>query len=132
MKSDPSSKRKAGRRRREQSSGMRHPERSGRRQGHSYTATEAKNQFGRLLDEALQGATVVITKHAAPKAVLISMDRFDALQQTPGLKLDTLRSEFDALLMRMQGHEARTGMERAFSASAEQLGKAAGDAARRG
>jgi len=38
------------------------------------TATEAKNKFGRLLEKAMQGGVVVITKHDAPKAVLISMD----------------------------------------------------------
>lgn len=100
-------------------------------QGRFYTATEVKNEFGRVLDEALQGATVVITKHDAPKAVLISMDRFHALQQAPQLKLDTLSSEFDALLSRMQTGTARAGMERAFNASSERLGKAAVAAARK-
>jgi prevent-host-death family protein len=100
-------------------------------QGRSYTATEVKNGFGRVLDEALQGATVVITKHQAPKAVLMSMDKFNALQQAPQLKLNTLSSEFDALLLRMQTAKARAGMERAFHASAERLGKAALGAARK-
>ncbi len=100
-------------------------------QQRSYTATQAKNEFGRVLDEALQGATVVITKHDAPKAVLISRDKFNALQQAPQLKLDTLSSEFDALLSRMQTARARAGMERAFHASSERLGKAALSAARK-
>src|SRR5512142_771054 len=99
--------------------------------GRSYTATEAKNEFGRVLDEALQGATVVITKHDAPKAVLISMDKFRALQQAPQLKLNALSSEFDALLSRMQTQAARAGMERAFHASPERLGRAAVAAARK-
>jgi len=99
-------------------------------EGRSYTATEAKNAFGRVLDRALQGATVVITKHHAPRAVLISVEKFNALQQAPQLKLNTLSAEFDALLARMQTTTARAGMERAFHASAEQLGKAAVGAAR--
>lgn len=45
--------------------------------------------------------------------------------------LDTLRTQFDALLDRMQTAAARTGMDRAFHATAEQLGKAAVDAARK-
>jgi prevent-host-death family protein len=97
----------------------------------SYTATEAKNEFGRVLDEVLQGATVVITKHDAPRAVLISLDRFNAMQQAPQLKLNTLSAEFDALLARMQTTTARAGMERAFKASTEQLGKTAVSAARK-
>ncbi len=51
----------------------------------AYTATQAKNEFGRVLDAALQGATVVITKHRAPRAVLISIDEFTALQQASQL-----------------------------------------------
>ena len=31
----------------------------------SYTATEAKHEFGRVLEQAIHGATVVITKHDA-------------------------------------------------------------------
>lgn len=97
----------------------------------SYTATEAKNEFGRVLDEALQGETIVITKHDSPKAVLISIDKFNALEQAPQLKLNALTLEFDSLLLQMQTDKARAGMARAFKASPEQLGKAAVAAARK-
>jgi prevent-host-death family protein len=97
----------------------------------SYTATEAKNEFGRVLDEALQGATVLITKHDAPKAVLLSIDKFNELQQAPQLKLETLSAEFDAMLEQMQTAAARTGMERAFHASTSLMGKTALAAARK-
>lgn len=97
----------------------------------SYTATEAKNEFGRLLDRAMQGSVVVITKHDAPKVVLISMEKFSALRQAPQLRLDALSAEFDDLLARMQTTAARSSMERAFNASPEQLGKAAVLAARK-
>lgn len=102
-----------------------HESRVSSRPRRSYTATEAKNQFGRVLDEVLQGATVVITKHDAPKAVLISVDEFNALKQAPQAKLNTLSAEFDELLSRMQTATARAGMERAFDASPARLGKAA-------
>ena len=46
-------------------------------------------------------------------------------------KLDVLSSEFDALLARMQTAKARKAMRAAFSASPEQLGKAAVAAARK-
>ncbi|MGA3055437.1 MAG: type II toxin-antitoxin system Phd/YefM family antitoxin [Candidatus Korobacteraceae bacterium] len=97
----------------------------------SFTATEAKNEFGRILEKAIQGETVVITKHDSPKAVLISVDQFNALQHAPEFKLDTLSGEFDALLARMQGSKARTAMKAAFSSSPQQLGKAAVLAARK-
>ena len=45
----------------------------------SFTATEAKNEFGRLLEKAILGDVVVITRHDAPKAVLISIEEFNAL-----------------------------------------------------
>src|SRR6266536_3863589 len=97
----------------------------------SYTATEAKNEFARVLEQAIHRTTVVITKHDAPRAVLISMDQFEALAQAPQLKLNTLSEQFDALLARMQGPAARRGMSAAFNASSKQLGKAAVAAARK-
>ena len=78
----------------------------------------------------MQGSTVVITKHDSPKAVLISMEQFNALRRAPQLKLDALSERFDALLERMQTPQARAGMKAAFHASPAQLGKAALAAAR--
>lgn len=101
------------------------------RRTESITASEAKNEFGRVLDTALQGALIVITKHDAPKAVMMSMDEFNALSRASETQLDTLSEEFDALLARMQTPKARAAMKRAFGASSKQLGKAAAVAARR-
>jgi prevent-host-death family protein len=131
MKHALSSKRESGRQRDKKAPEVDPRERATYSHGRSYTATEAKNEFGRVLDQAIQGSTVVITKHDTPRAVLISMDKFNALQQAPQLKLNTLSTEFDALLARMQTAPARAGMKRAFNASAEQLGKAAVGAARK-
>jgi prevent-host-death family protein len=95
------------------------------------TATEAKNKFGRLLEKAMQGGVVVITRHDAPKAVLISMDEYTALSGAPESRIDTLSSEFDSLLMRLQRPGARNSTQAAFHASPKQLGKAAVVAARK-
>lgn len=97
----------------------------------SYTATQAKNEFGHVLDQAIRGATIVITRHDSPRAVLISKERFDAMRQVPQLKLDALSHQFDELLANMQTAEARGAMERAFHATPKQLGRAAVAAARR-
>jgi antitoxin Phd len=97
----------------------------------SISATDAKNDFSRILEKAIRGGTVVITKHDAPKAVLISVDEFDALSRANQVKLDTLSGEFDALLARMQTPAARAGMQAAFEASPKQLGKAALAASRK-
>ena len=102
-----------------------------RRAHASYTATEAKHEFGRVLEQAIHGATVVITKHDSPRAVLMSIDQFKALQDAPRLKLNTLSNEFDALLERMQTPAARRGMSAAFDASSKRLGRAAVASARK-
>jgi antitoxin Phd len=97
----------------------------------SFTATDAKKEFGRVLEMATQGGVVVITKHDAPRAVLLSVDEFNALARAAERQLDTLSGEFDALLARMQTPKARAGMKAAFGASPKQLGRAAVAAARK-
>ena len=95
------------------------------------SATEAKNEFGRILEAVIQGGKVVITKHDSPKAVLISMDEFSALSNAHRAELETLSEEFDGLLARMQTPAARTRMNAAFHATPKELGKAAVAAARK-
>ena len=97
----------------------------------SFTATDAKNGFGRVLEAAIRTGLVVITKHDAPKAVLLSISEFRALQSAENRKLDTLSAEFDALLDRMQTPRARAGMQAAFDAPPVRLSKAALAAARK-
>ena len=97
----------------------------------SVTASEAKNEFGRVLDMVSQNGIVVITKHSTPKAVLVSVEEFNALAHTARSALDTLSSQFDGLLERMQTPKARRGMKAAFNASPAKLGKAAVEAARK-
>jgi prevent-host-death family protein len=89
------------------------------------SASEAKSEFGRVLEMAIQGGAVVITKHDSPKAVLISVENFNVLSGAAETKLDTLSQDFDALLARMQTSKARHGMKAAFAASGKRLGKAA-------
>ena len=108
-----------------------HDYRGARPEPVSVSATDAKNEFGRILEKAIQGGRVVITKHDVPKAVLISVDEFDAMSRANRVQLDTLSGEFDALLARMQTPAARAGMQAAFDASPNQLGQAAVAAARK-
>ena len=83
-----------------------------------------------MLEQAIQGTTVLITKHDSPRAVLISINHFQSLQEAPQAKLNTLTEQFDTLLERMQSPKARRGMAAAFRADNKQLGKAAVAAAR--
>lgn len=96
----------------------------------SFTATDAKKHFARVLEMVLQGGAVVITKHAAPKAILLSVDEFSALTRTADRTLDTLTAEFDALYARMQTPKAQAAMKAAFDAPPRALGRAAVTAAR--
>jgi antitoxin Phd len=97
----------------------------------SMTATEAKNEFGRALDTVLQGGTVVITRHDAPRAVLISLQAYNQLKGAGAAQLDRLSGEFDAMLASMQRPASRAAMKAAFGASPKQLGRAAVAVARK-
>jgi prevent-host-death family protein len=97
----------------------------------SFSASAAKYQFGRVLEMAIEGGVVMITKHDAVKAVLVSVDEFTALTRAREEELDTLTGEFDRLLARMQTPKSRMGMKSAFEASPKQLGEAAVEAARK-
>jgi antitoxin Phd len=105
--------------------------RRGPEQTSSVTATEAKNDFGRILERVTRGGTVIITRHDAPKAVLLSVEQFDSLSRANEVRLDTLSGEFDALLAQMQTPGSRASMESAFGAPPEQLARAALAATRR-
>jgi prevent-host-death family protein len=94
-------------------------------------ATQAKNAFGELLDRVATSGAVAITRHDAPKAVLLSFEEFQSLSTGRSETLEALGSKFEALLERMQTPAARQGMEAAFHASPATLGRAAAEAARR-
>jgi prevent-host-death family protein len=93
-------------------------------------ATRIKNEFGAVLEQAVRGGAVAITKHDTPKAVLISYDEFQALVKARFPDLGDLAAEYDTLLARMQTPAAAKGMEAAFNASPAELGRAAVKAAK--
>lgn len=92
-------------------------------------ASEAKNQFGQALDSALSGRAVVITKHDTPKAILMSLEEFEAMTMRQR-KLDTLSAEFDAMYQRMQTPESKAGVDKFLAATPKDLGAAAAEAAK--
>jgi antitoxin Phd len=90
-----------------------------------FSATEAKNSFGKVLDTASSQGMVAITKRDRTTAVVLSLDAYQALLNAQAQPLDTLSHEFDALLQRMQAPAARHAMMDAFGASADEMGLAA-------
>ncbi|RZL11828.1 MAG: type II toxin-antitoxin system Phd/YefM family antitoxin [Rubrivivax sp.] len=90
-----------------------------------FSATEAKNSFGRVLDTAFSQGVVAITKRDRTTAVVLSLDAYQALLDAQAQPLDALSHEFDALLQRMQAPASRDAMLDAFDASPDELGLAA-------
>ena len=88
-------------------------------------ATQFKNEFGSIFEQAALGGAVAITKHDAPKAVLLSYTEFESLVKSRSPPLEDLGGQFDGLLARMQTPKARKGMAAAFAASPAELGRAA-------
>lgn len=90
-----------------------------------FSATEAKNSFGKVLDTASSQGMVAITKRDRTTAVVLSLDAYQALLNAQSQPLDTLSHEFDALLQRMQAPAAREAMMSAFESSPDDMGLAA-------
>jgi len=94
-------------------------------------ATRLENEFGTVLEQAVRGGAVAITRHDTPKAVLVSYDEFQALVKDRTPSLNDLSAEYDGLLARMQTPKSRKGMQAAFNAAPGELGRAAVKAARK-
>lgn len=94
-------------------------------------ATRFKNEFASVFDEAVRSGAVAITKHDTTRAILISVDEFEALLGERTRSLDALSGQFDGLLARMQTPAAKKGVAAAFNASPKALGRAAVKAARK-
>jgi prevent-host-death family protein len=97
----------------------------------AFSASEAKNAFGRVLDEATRTGMVTITRHDEAQAVLLSIEEYRALAGARQGVLDTLSGEFDAMLARMQRPGGRKAMQAAFDTPASELGRIAVKRARR-
>ena len=97
----------------------------------SYSATDAKNSFGAVMDKAMAQGMVAITKRDKTRAVVLSMEEYEAILARLPDELETLRAEFDALVGRMQKPRAKTAGRALFKATPGALGKAAYAGARK-
>jgi prevent-host-death family protein len=90
------------------------------------TATELKNATADVFEQVAARRAVAITRHDKPRAVLLSVEQYEALtgQQNPDW-LEKLHEEYRGLLDRMQGPEQRAAAEKLFKATPEELGEAA-------
>jgi prevent-host-death family protein len=90
-----------------------------------FSASDAKNGFGRILEQVSKEGGVAITRRNEPFAVVISVEAYQRLAGAESRTLNTLSEEFDALLADMQRPGAALAMQKAFDMSPKELGRAA-------
>jgi prevent-host-death family protein len=95
------------------------------------TATEAKNNFGALLDNVIERGRIAITKHDEVSAVVLSRREYELLVKNQHDPLRALSQEFEGLVQRMQGPIARKAGRVLFDATPARLSRAAVARARR-
>jgi antitoxin Phd len=89
------------------------------------SASDAKNGFGRILDQVASNGGVTITRRRQPIAVVLPVETYRRLAGAEAATLDTLSAEFDVLLARMQAPGMADAMQRAFETPPAALGHAA-------
>ncbi len=97
----------------------------------TFSATQAKNAFGEVLDRALAKGIVAITRRDRLRAMVLSFQEYEALLARIDDPLESLRGEFDALVERMQTSEAKAAGRALFAESPRRRGRAARAVARR-
>jgi len=89
------------------------------------TATELKNATADVFEQVATKQAVAITRHEKPRAVLLSVEQYEALTGQRPDWLEQLHEEYRGMLDRMQGPEQRAAADRAFNATPQELGEAA-------
>lgn len=97
----------------------------------SVPATRFKNELGTIFEQVAHSGVIAITKHDTARAILLSVEEFEALVGKRSRSLDALSGQFDGLLARMQMTGTKEATAAAFNASPRMLGRAATKAARK-
>jgi prevent-host-death family protein len=97
----------------------------------SAPASELKNAFKGVFNQAMQNGAVSITRNRKREAILLSAELYDQMiTEIVGRDpLETLRKDYEARFSAMQTDKAKTGYEDAFNATSADLGKTAVDQA---
>lgn len=95
------------------------------------TATELKNATADVFEQVAARRAVAITRHEKPRAVLLSVEQYEALTGGQPDWLGKLQEEYRGMLERMQGPKQKAAAKRLFEATPEELGEAALRAAQR-
>ena len=89
------------------------------------TATELKNATADVFEQVATKQAVAITRHEKPRAVLLSVEQYEALTGQRPDWLEELHEEYRGMLDRMQGPEQRAAADKLFQATPQELGEAA-------
>lgn len=90
-------------------------------------ASELKNSFKGVFQQALQVGAVSITRNRKREAILLSAELYDQIIAELAARdpLEDLRKDYDARFEVMQAGKAQAAYEDAFDTLPEELGKAA-------
>jgi prevent-host-death family protein len=91
------------------------------------TASDVKNHWRDIVEEAKTYGEVEVTSHNRPEAVVLSFERYTNLMKAAGERdpLARLRAEAGRELAAMQEPGARAKLDKFFSMSPARLAKAA-------
>jgi PHD/YefM family antitoxin component YafN of YafNO toxin-antitoxin module len=95
----------------------------------SVSATQLVSGMNKVTSTVMTHGAVVVTRHEQPAMVLMSIERYLALENAAEPDLDQLTHRFDEMFDRMQGDAAAQRMADAFAMAPEALGAAALQAA---
>jgi antitoxin Phd len=98
----------------------------------SFTITEFKERAREVIDLLADHKAIAILRHKMPEAVLISASDYVEFMKLRLERLGFLSQRYDEMVARMQTPAATAGVDALFSATPEELGRAAMAAATRG
>ncbi len=89
------------------------------------SATELKNATADVFEQVAARRAVAITRHDKPRAVLLSVEQYEALAGQRPDWLEDLYKKYLGVLESMQGPAQRAAAAKLFSATPEELADAA-------
>ena len=98
----------------------------------SFTITEFKERAREVIDLVADHKAIAILRHKMPDAVLISANDYVEFMKLRRERLNFLSERYDQMVALMQMPAAAAGVDALFSASPEELGRAAMAIAKRG
>lgn len=88
------------------------------------TASVLKNKFSEVARLASAGP-LAVSRHNRREFVILTAEQYEELQQSRRAPLESLTSEFDQIVARMNTPKAKRATASLFAASGKALGKAA-------